>query len=387
LAKRLFATVNEAAARYPNDPEVWYAVGEARFHYGYGSIFDVSEESVRDAFRRSIALDSAFSPAYIHVVELAYTLGASEGREAAREYLAHDPAGQHVASVRLLEALSDPARKDEAEQMLSKAPADVLYDGWMIGRRWTDSSQSALRLLQTMDGLPGTSPRKAQYKDWLPIVMPLQLAFRGRFSESAITLGDAPSRLFAPLALLGAIEPDTAKAVFARWLAAHSPLVNTALPWWAARSDSGSIAKLVLFYDSVLAKAKPENKVQARYDSVAARAYLALARHDTATALSGFAALSDTSCLRCDLDRLTTAQLLSHASRFAEADKILRQRLFSSVTPTEIMIALERGKVATALGHKSDATRSFELVMRAWGNGDAQARTQVAAAQRALSRL
>jgi serine/threonine-protein kinase len=387
LARRLFVTVNAAAARYPDDPEVWYAVGEARFHYGYGSIFDVSEESVRDAFKRSIALDSAFSPAYIHLVELGYTLGgSSEGRAAAREYLAHDPAGQHVAGVRLLDALSDPARKDEAALLLSRAPADVLFDGWMIGRRWTDSSETALRLLRTMAGRPRSSPQMVQYVDWLPIVLPLQLAFRGRFSESYITLGDAPSRLFAPLALLGAIEPDTARAVFGRWLAARSPLVNTALPWWAARSDSASIARLVLVYDSALANARPENAVQARYNAAAARAYLSLARHDTATALSAFSALSDTSCLRCDLDRLTTAQLLSHAKRFAEADKILRQRLFSSVTPTEIMIALERGKVATALGQKSDARRCFELVVRAWGNGDAGARTRVVDAQRGLSR-
>jgi serine/threonine-protein kinase len=388
LARRLFVTVNAAATRYPDDPEVWYVVGEARFHYGYGSIFDVSEESVRDAFKRSIALDSAFSPAYIHLVELGYTLGgSSEGRAAAREYLAHDPAGQHVAGVRLLDALSDPARKDEAALLLSRAPADVLFDGWMIGRRWTDSSETALRLLRTMAGRPRSSPQMGQYVDWLPIVLPLQLAFGGRFSESYITLGDAPSRLFAPLALLGAIEPDTARAVFGRWLAARSPLVNTALPWWAARSDSASIARLVLVYDSALANAKPENAVQARYNAAAARAYLSLARHDTATALSAFSALSDTSCLRCDLDRLTTAQLLSHAKRFAEADKILRQRLFSSVTPTEIMIALERGKVATALGHKSDARRCFELVVRAWGNGDAGARTRVVDAQRGLSRL
>jgi len=388
LASRLFATVNAAAARYPDDPEVWYAVGEARFHYGYGSIFDVSEESVRDAFRRSIALDSAFSPAYIHLVELGYTLGgSSEGRAAAREYLAHDPAGQHVAGVRLLDALSDPARKDEAALLLSRAPADVLFDGWMIGRRWTDSSETALRLLRTMAGRPRSSPQMGQYVDWLPMVLPLQLAFRGRFSESYITLGDAPSRLFAPLALLGAIEPDTARAVFGRWLAARNPHVHWALAWWAARSDSASIARLVLVYDSALATAKPENVVQARYNAAAARAYLSLARHDTATALSAFSSLSDTSCLRCDLDRLTTAQLLSHAKRFVEADKILRQRLFSSVTPTEIMIALERGKVATALGHKSDARRSFELVVRAWGNGDAGARTRVVDAQRGLSRL
>ena len=58
--RRLFATVNEAAARYPSDPEVWYVVGEARFHHGYGSMFDMSEPEVRDAFNRSVGLDSAF---------------------------------------------------------------------------------------------------------------------------------------------------------------------------------------------------------------------------------------------------------------------------------------------------------------------------------------
>src|SRR5204862_7405909 len=115
--------------------------------------------------------------------------------------------------------------------------------------------------------------------------------------------------------------------------------------------------------------------------------YLSLARHDTASAVSAFAALSDTSCLRCDLDRLTTAQLLASRARFSEADKILRQRLFSTVTPTEIMLALERGRVATALKHHDDARRSLERVIMAWGGGDAEARRRVSDARRALTRL
>jgi len=388
LARRLFSTVNAAAARYPDDPEVWYAVGEARFHYGYGSIFDVSEESVRDAFRRSVALDSAFAPAYIHLVELGYSLGgASEGRAAARQYLSHDPSGQHVAGVRLLEALSDPARKDEGERLLSSAPADVLFDGWMIGRRWTDSSETALRLLRTMAGRPTDAADVKPHRSWLEIVLPLQLAYRGRFSESYLGLGTSPSRLFSPLALLGVVEPDTARAVFARWLAARNAEVHTALPWWAARHDSASIARLILVYDTALTAAKPANIVSARYNAATARAYLSLARGDTAAAVTAFAALSDTSCLRCDLDRLTTVRLLAGARRFEEADKIARQRLFSSVTPTEVMLALERGKIASALGHKSDARRSFDLVVRAWGRGDSAARIRVADAQRGLSRL
>jgi len=51
------------------------------------------------------------------------------------------------------------------------------------------------------------------------------------------------------------------------------------------------------------------------------------------------------------------------------------------------VMALERGKVATALGHKSDARRCFQLVVQAWARGDPGARTLVAEAQKGLSRL
>jgi hypothetical protein len=261
----------------------------------------------------------------------------------------------------------------------------------MIGRRWTDSSETALSLLRAMSGRPQNDPSVKGYRDWLEIALPLQLAYRGRFGEAFISVGTSPTRLFAPLALVGAIEPDTARAVFERWLAAKSPLVHTALPWWAARGDTTSIGRLWLVYDSAfksaLKNAKPENVVSARYNLAAARAYLSLARRDTVAALRDFSALSDTSCLRCELDQLTTAQLLANAHRYVEADKILRQRLFSSITPTEIAMALERGKVATALGRKRDARDAFELVIRAWGRGDPQARSRVAEAQRGLSRL
>jgi hypothetical protein len=321
-------------------------------------------------------------------VELGYTLGgARDGREASQEYLAREPAGQHAAGIRLLDALSDPARKDEGSRLLAAAPADVLFDAWMIGRRWTDSSETVLRILRTMAGRPRASADIKPYVEWLEAALPLQLAYHGRFSESYIALGASPSRLYAQLALLGVIQPDTVRAVFARWLAERDPAVHAALPWWAARGDSASIARLVMVYDTALAKAKPESLVSARYNLLSARAYLSLARHDTVGALSGFTALSDTSCLRCDLDRLTTAQLLAGAHRYAEADKLLRQRLFSTVTPTEIVMALERGKVATALGNKRDARQCFELVIRAWGRGDAQARTRVDEAQRGLSRI
>jgi serine/threonine-protein kinase len=388
LARRLFATVNEAATRYPDDPEVWYIVGEARFHYGYGSVFDISEASVRDAFQRSITLDSAFSPAYIHLVELGYDLGGlAEGRAAAREYLAHNPGGQHAAGIHLLDALTDPALSAQRAGLLANAPSDVLFDGWMIARRWPDTAETALRLLRTVAGRPRTSPGFPQDSVRLQNSLPLQLAYRGRFRESYLSLGNRPSRLFAQLALFGTIEPDTAKAVFARWLAARTPQVNTALPWWAARRDSVSISRLLLVYDSIQAVAKPDARASARYNAEAARAYLALARKDTIGALRAFTALSDTACLRCDLDRLASARLLVGAGRYSEADKLLRQRVFSAVTPTEIVMTLERGKIAAILGQKAEAERCFRSVIEAWSRGDPEAQPSVVQAQEGLKRI
>ena len=66
--RRLFRTVDEAAARYPDDPLVWNTVGEARAHLG--SFVDALDAWELEPFDRAIAVDSAFAPAYIHPVEI-----------------------------------------------------------------------------------------------------------------------------------------------------------------------------------------------------------------------------------------------------------------------------------------------------------------------------
>ena len=389
LARRLLSTVNAAAARYPDDPEVWYIVGEARFHHGYGSIFDISETEVRDAFRRSVALDSAFAPTYIHLVELGYTLdGAAQGRAAGRVYLSRNPGGQHAAGIRLLDVLASPGVKPaETARLLDRMPSDVLLDGWMIVRRWPDSAETALRLLRAIARKPRTTPGFTQDSITVQSILPLELSYRGRFREAYLALGDRPSRLFAQLVMLGTVDSASATTVFSQWLRARVPQVHTALSWWAARGDSISIASLIRAYDSVAASAKLENRAVARYNSATARAYMLLARRDTAGALGAFAVLSDTLCLRCDYDRLTTARLLVNARRFAEADTILRQRIFSAVTPTEIVMALERGRVAEALGQRDNAVRAYQLVTDAWGRGDPEAQSLVSFARGRLAKL
>jgi hypothetical protein len=176
--------------------------------------------------------------------------------------------------------------------------------------------------------------------------------------------------------------------VLASWLGSqNTPLVHTALSWWAARGDTALILALIRNYDAAVLRAKPEAKAIARYYSNAARAYLALSRHDSATARRGFIALSDTLCLRCDLDRLTTARLLAAAHQAGAADKILRQRIYSALTPVEVRMAFDRARVAEALGQRTVAARAYRFVINAWGRGDPEAQALVHEAQQALIRV
>ena len=388
LARRLFATVNEAVARYPNDPEVWYVVGEARYHHGYGSMFDMTEPEVRDAFNHSVALDSAFAPAYLHLVTLGFVLdGAPAGRAAALQYLARNPSGEHADGIRLLDLVTDPARSsdpDAVEKGLDGASSSALWRAWGAVRRWSDPGETGLRFLRAIARHPHSSKTFVEDSVKLAGYLPLQLAYRGRLHEAYLGLGNRPSRLFAQLANLGAIDPDTVSTVFAKWLASGLPEARFGLLWWASRGDTASIIAFV----QQRAKSPRANADKAPdYDAQVARAYLFLARHDTANAAQAFTQLSDTLCLRCDGDHLMTARLLARRRDFGAADKILRQRLYSLVTPAEILMALERGKVAEAAGQRDVARKSYGLVIRAWARGDPEVQALVQQARAGLGRL
>ena len=84
---------------------------------------------------------------------------------------------------------------------------------------------------------------------------------------------------------------------------------------------------------------------------------------------------------------MANALLLAKGRNFGVADRILRQRLYSLLTPSEIMIALARGKVAELAGQRDVALRSYGLVIRAWARGDPEVRGHVQEAQAGIRRL
>jgi serine/threonine-protein kinase len=385
LARRLFATVDAAASRHPDDPEVWYAVGEARLHHGYGRLTGVTEQGALDAFDRSIALDSSFAPAYVHAVELALRLdGAAAAARRSRPYLALGPSDEHAAAIRLVDRLIDPARAGDATtaRMLDSLPLEVVRRAWYQMARWRDTAEVGVRLLSVMDRRQRRDTRR------LRSFLSLQYAYRGRFAEAYDAMAGRPSRLYAEMALIGALPPTHADSVLERWIpidsAGHTAAVRTALAWWATAGDVQALERVRVELARRRAAAPTDDARRAALASLRAlEGYEALARRDTSAALRAFDALPDTLCLGCYVDRLTHGRLLAASGRLTEADVVLRERLWTFVTPIEILFLLERARVHARLGRQAEAARGFDMVIEAWQRGDQGSAQRYVAAARA----
>ncbi len=389
MARRLFATVNQAATLYPDDPEVWYAVGEARFHHGFGSPVNVTERETLQAFQKAIALDPAFAPAYVHAIELSFTLdGAGEGRKYTRDYLALKPTDKEADAIRIVDLVaSSDGRLGANDATLDRTSSDVLIAAWYPIRRWPDTSATALRLLEALARRPRSSPSHDADSVRLWNFMPLELAYRGRLSESYLALGNRPWRLFVELALLGGIPRDTVLNVARAWSAQKLPQAYFALPLFAESRLTNEISTLAARAEAEGRSGDAVQRRASRYRLDASRAYLALANGDTAGALKRFSALPDTLCIACYVDRLTTARLLDRSGNPGRAEALLNQRLNTLITPMEILIAFERAGISQRLGHREAAIEGYRRVVDAWSNGDAVLKSRVDVAAAALRQM
>ncbi len=124
---RSLEMARDAVARYPDDPEAWYLLGELYLHGGYGN---PTWEQTDEAFSRAVALDPRFAPYRIHQVDLAFAVHDSAlvaDRLASFEALAPGSVRQ-VSRARLGIAL---AYGDSANRAWARSVLDTL-DTWDI---------------------------------------------------------------------------------------------------------------------------------------------------------------------------------------------------------------------------------------------------------------
>jgi len=407
---RKFVTLEEASRRYPDDPQVWYELGEARFHLGY--VVGSTAQQTVDAFDRAIALDSLFAPAYFHPVQLALERNDTAAAERyITRYLQLTANVSEGAGLRVVSQLLDRAQASSAglQAVLDTASANVLFDAWRTVQRWPDSAEVAVRLLRLLAtghrgvGLSADTAR-TRY------LLTTELLFRGHLRAARSMAGSRFGVPFAELAVIGAIPADSAAQGFNRWLGATNERSVVADPPWVARCyrsflaaewlararDTVALLSLLRRGESVARSTRSIPRlVDAWADTGLAHAALALARRDTADALRRFLAFPDSLCsgfyaaLSPSLAPLKRIrfELLAATGRDRDAASVVDRQVTLPLTLSAIIGTLERARAAERLGDRSGALHAYQFVIAVWRNADPELGAYVAEARAAVKRL
>jgi serine/threonine-protein kinase len=385
--RQLFATSEHAVMRYPDDPEAWVDLGEVYSHLG--PYVGAPPQDQLIAFDRAIALDSTFSPAYIHPIEISSMSGVEAMRRYLRPYLRlvrDQPGGE---GARLLESLLDGSGAG-----LSNASDEALVVATFALSRLPDSAERIIDVVRRnawrreMPGMMMMHDSTASKRE-----LARALISRGHLKAGlALLRGSEQTVSFAELALLGAVPREQVEAAFRE--SAPNPVslpFVARFPWWALNSDTAALRRSVALSES-LARSDPDSNVRtmARYVAASAAAYGTLARRDTGGALEQLANLPRDHCPTCFLDRLTLAQLLTERKHDRQAWQILQGDEPSGAVvpfPSEVLWVLLRGRVAERLGHSDRAIQAYEWVAGMWRNADPELRPYVREAQNGRARL
>ncbi len=386
MLRRLLTTLELATRQYPSDPQSWYDLGEARYHEG--RYIGATDEGAFDAFSRAVALDSTFVLPYRHLVELTLLLrGPDEARRVVDQYIARSEPSLFRDAAQVTAALLDPERRTSAatQAALQALPPEGLYQVWYDLKWWTDSAETATRVARRW--VTATDSNAGL------LSLAVTLAYRGHLQEAyALTDGRAPS-LFAALARLGGVPRDTANVIMAAWLHQGAGVgILNGHRWWAEQGDTTALKRAVAFWNSLAAAGPAERQPLRESLARSARAYLALARHDTAQALHALASIPSWPSLAYVnyYEQLTRAHILSAVGRDREAAELLDRMPFSrqwAPTSDAIVVELERGRVHERLGHRSTAVEAYSAVTNAWRDADPILQPLVEEAKEALGRL
>jgi len=393
--KRLLATLDEAVRRYPTDPELWYTLGDARYHLGVTA--GVGHERALEAFDRAIALDSSFSPAYIHAVGMALQLrGPAEARRYAEAFLKVSSVGRYADLYRLFDHLVDPhvARSAAtAHELDSLAPALSYMMGGVFDR-WPDSAETQIRVASAYAASRLNHATSAAESTQARQPLALAQAYRGHLHEAYRTIGTANPFLYTDLAMLGGVPRDSSDAVRAQLLTTPNQGGPWTVAWAGSLRDTAGLLQIEHRLEGSIGKLPPGVPPIAKdiigYMIQSSRAFLTLARGDTAKALMQFLNLPDTACFTfCRLDMMQRVQLLEAQGRHQEALASIEGADVSLLPalPSDVLRILVRGRLRERLGRRDDAAADYAYVVDTWARGDSVLQPYVGEARAGLSRL
>jgi TolB-like protein len=170
------------ARTYPDDPEIWTMLGEARYHLGPMALIPAA--TAIEPFETAIALDSSFAPAYIHPIELKIGTGR-DSAAAARLIDAYARYGSldadRLASMRLAFALLyAPPGAPPPEG--TTTPERMRFTMGTLNRGGVGAVQAFPRLLGMIREARGAPLSESDAAGW-EAVLEAMLGRPGRFYE------------------------------------------------------------------------------------------------------------------------------------------------------------------------------------------------------------
>jgi serine/threonine-protein kinase len=390
LIRRRLAVLAQLTTLYPDDPEGWHELGEARVHFGESAGID--EGQALAAFSRSLTLDPAFRPAYFHVVELSFRLNDSAR---AHRYI-HDArrAGSSDSSLALIDRLLEAPRGATDLRFVDTLPLSTVSRAAYLLRLWPDSAEWAAQLYER--AYERAHVKGTTFTDSLNLrqFLLVERLYRGhgRRVRSAFDAAPPEGIRVQHLILFGFASGAAADSVVARWLSSADVRQWTyALPVLGRRGDRAAL--LALARVGAACRGVPPNAPAAplaAYCASAADAWAALARRDTAAALRAFAAIPDSACpWWCTVDRVTHARLLAATGRDVDAARVLdgHPPFPDTMNDADVLWRMERARVAERLGDRARAAEHYAFVTALWRLADPELQPFVAEARAGAARV
>jgi serine/threonine-protein kinase len=400
LVHRLYATLGDGLRQYPNDPELAFLRADAKWRYdGDVVVGELDDRAILALYDRAIALDSSFAPAYVTPISLAaYLDGSASARRYVRAYHTYEPSGTQPDAIRLADILLNPARAStlDVERLVDSLPADGLCQASTLLRHIPDSAEVIVRManrlasrtVQSNPGSPGATCAIAESVNGLQ--------FRGHLRDAkrvaALQTHSLPTVAYN-MARAGMVPAETTRADFQRILAlAPRSKITKLYGWWAGDGDTASIQTYITQFGERENKlGSPSADAMIRASVAAGRAYLALAKRDTASALRQFLTTRDT-LHECWYDnRIAIVQLLIAVGRYADAGARLERRWPGTSACSngfdDVLWTMERARVFDKLGRRRDAAANYAFVADAWRTADPELQSYVRESHNALARL
>jgi serine/threonine-protein kinase len=399
--RRLYATLGEGLRRYPNDAELSFLLAEAHWRFDTDIVAgEVDDRAALVRFDRAIALDSGFAPAYVTPIALAaYLDGAASARRYIHGYLAIAPSGSRSEVMRLADVLLDPERAKaiDVPKLVDTLPPEVLCQTSRLLRHVADSTEMAVRIATALAARASTAGVNEGRATCAATQVVDALQFRGHLREAhrltSLQLHWLRPTVMYNLARAHMVPVDTSRAEFERVLALAPKTTMTKLyGWWASEGDTAAIQTYL--HDFSVAQRRlrtPSGVAMLRANIAAGRAFLALAKGDSVSAVSQLLVTADT-LHECWYDnRLALVQLLVAERRYREAAPRVERRWPGTTSCSngfdDVIWSLERARVFDHVGRRDAALENYAFVAEAWRTADPELQPYVREARTAMTRL